>query len=46
MRDGHSGSLRELLDKLESDPRRGLKPAEAARRLGRELLAEKEQGSS
>ena len=33
MRDGHSGSLRELLDKLESDPRRGLEPAEAARRL-------------
>ena len=33
MRDGHSGSLRELLDKLESDPRRGLKQEEAERRL-------------
>ncbi len=33
MQDGHSGSLRELLDKLESDPRRGLRPEEAAKRL-------------
>ncbi len=33
MRDGHCGSLRELLDKLGSDPRRGLEEREAGERL-------------